>query len=469
MFGLETGPTIVLVLCVLCVCVFEFINGFHDTANAVATVIYTNSLAPRTAVIWSGICNFAGVFAGGITVAMGIISLLPLAALTDQSTAHSLALVLALLLTAIFWNLGTWYLGLPCSSSHTLVGSILGVGIAYALLPGAGQVDINYSKITETSLSLLFSPLLGFGATFLLMRLLRRTVKDPVLFKSPEGADIPPIRIRATLWLTCTAVSFFHGMNDGQKGIGLMMLVLIGVVPAHFALNQEIDPYSVRGDLQQVQTSLARVDTNNVAAEARPRFVAIRRRAAELDSRLPRMARAQATGDTTRAEMIDNFALRRDILLLTSDLKKLPSGIIPSAEQESLSAASKSLRKLTDYAPIWVTLLISVSLGLGTTIGWKRIVKTIGEKIGKSHLTYAQGASAELIAAATIGLSSGFGLPVSTTHVLSSGVAGGMVAEDGSKNLQPKTVRSIAIAWLLTLPVCITVAALLFWLLRWLM
>jgi phosphate/sulfate permease len=122
MFGLETGILILLVFCLLAACVFEFINGFHDTANAVATVIYTKSLKPTQAVVWSGIVNFLGVITGGVGVGMGIVNLLPVELLIDQNVYHAIAMVLALLFSAIIWNFGTWYYGIPSSSSHTLIG-----------------------------------------------------------------------------------------------------------------------------------------------------------------------------------------------------------------------------------------------------------------------------------------------------------------------------------------------------------
>ena len=183
MFELDFAHSALLVICLFAACSFEFVNGFHDTANAVATVIYTNSLKPWAAVIWSGIWNFLGVFAGGIAVAVGIINLLPVETLVDQNIAHSLSMVLALLLTAIFWNLLTWYLGIPCSSSHTLIGSILGVGLAYSLLPEAIGEAVNWTKAKEIGLSLLISPLFGFSMTIILMYLIRSSDEENFLWR----------------------------------------------------------------------------------------------------------------------------------------------------------------------------------------------------------------------------------------------------------------------------------------------
>jgi PiT family inorganic phosphate transporter len=255
-FGLDVGHSILLLLCLLCVCAFEFINGFHDTANAVATVIYTNSMKPWHAVVLSGVLNGLGVFVGGTAVAMGIINMLPVETLVDQNTAHSLGMVGAILLTAIFWNLGTWLLSIPASSSHTLVGSILGVGIAYSLLPGTGEAAVNWQKAGEVGLSLLISPLFGFMLAMALLSLLgwvfRRNTK---LFTAPEGEAPPPMWIRSILISTCGLVSFSHGSNDGQKGIGLMMLILIGIIPAKFALDDRVAKQEVTQTVASIQES----------------------------------------------------------------------------------------------------------------------------------------------------------------------------------------------------------------------
>ena len=227
MFGLDLGLTILLIFCLLAACAFEFINGFHDTANAVATVIYTHSLKPNVAVIWSGIFNFFGVILGGIAVAMGIVNMLPLDALIDQNIYHGVAMILAIILTAIIWNLGTWYYGIPCSSSHTLIGSIFGVGLAYSLIPGVGHVALNWAKIGDMGLSLLISPIFGFGMAMLLMVIIRKFVHKKKLFREPGEKKAPPFWIRGILILTSASVSFAHGSNDGQKGVGLIMIILI--------------------------------------------------------------------------------------------------------------------------------------------------------------------------------------------------------------------------------------------------
>jgi PiT family inorganic phosphate transporter len=467
MFELDLGYSILLILCLIAACGFEFVNGFHDTANAVATVIYTNTLKPWVAVIWSGSWNFLGVFWGGISVAMGIVNLLPVETLVDQNIGHSLAMVMALLATAIFWNLLTWYFGIPCSSSHTLIGSILGVGLAYSLLPEAIGEAVNWGKAQEIGISLLLSPMFGFSVTIILMYFIRvmtrKTAAEEMLFKEPKKNTPPPPIVRGILFLTCTMVSFFHGSNDGQKGVGLVMLVLIGIVPAYFALDSSFDPSQLSDPLKKIELVLSRVDSTVLSASDKKKLSGSLRMNSEMQA---------AFGNISTVEGLPKqkkFELRRDVMLMdryVGSLLKLDEIRLSHVEQDNLKKELKKVRKITDYSPRWVIVMISLSLGLGTMIGWKRIVKTIGEKIGKEHLTYAQGASAEMVASITIGLSSNFGWPVSTTHVLSSGIAGGMVASKGVKNLQPDTVRNILIAWFLTLPVVMLMGGSLFLLFR---
>jgi phosphate/sulfate permease len=467
MFELDLSYSILLVICLIAACGFEFVNGFHDTANAVATVIYTNSLKPWFAVIWSGFFNFLGVMLGGIGVAMAIVNLLPVETLVDQNIAHSVSMVMALLITAIFWNLLTWYFGIPCSSSHTLIGSILGVGLAYSLLPEAVSEAVNWGKAQEIGLSLLVSPLFGFSMTIVLMYLIRSVTKKTSygdsLFKEPKKNQPPPTWIRGILILSCTLVSFFHGQNDGQKGVGLVMLILIGIVPVYFALDNNFSPKKLPTSFTRVEQVISSIDPLTLSAPDREKLA----EANAMNGRLKeRFATLAEISDIPKAE---RFVVRKDIMLMYRHLEtiaKKPEVKLSEHDKKVLKDELKNIRKVTDYSPRWAILMISLSLGLGTMIGWKRIVKTVGEKIGKEHLTYAQGASAELVAASTIGMSSYFGLPVSTTHVLSSGIAGSMVASKGVKNLQHDTVRNILMAWFLTLPVVMIMAGTLFLLFR---
>jgi PiT family inorganic phosphate transporter len=390
--------------------------------------------------------------------------LLPSELLLDTNIYHNVALILALLLTAIIWNLGTWWFGIPCSSSHTLIGSMIGVGLAYSLI----AVDdthsfVNWGKASEIGLSLFLSPVLGFSFAILLMYIMRQVIKNRVIFREPASNAPPPFWIRLILLLTCTGVSFSHGSNDGQKGVGLVMLILIAIVPAYFTIDISKNSTDYKELTSEVITLVKKINPEELTMDERYEYNKSLQFLNEFDSL---MASGRSLKDFSAEEKL---LIRKDMLMLGGAMK-----ILLASKNISLSAVNKvklkktftQLKSITDYAPIWVILMISLSLGLGTMIGWKRIVVTIGEKIGKQHLTYAQGASAEIVAASTIGFSTWLGLPVSTTHVLSSGIAGSMVASKGIKNLQTKTIKNIAIAWLLTLPVCVLVSGLLFLLFR---
>jgi PiT family inorganic phosphate transporter len=419
------------------------------------------------AVIWSGIFNFAGVFFGGIAVAMGIMNLLPISILTDQSTAHSIAMIMSLILTAIIWNLGTWYLGIPCSSSHTLLGSIFGVGIAYGLLPGVAAVALNWGKVKDVGLTLLISPIFGFGLTMGLVLLAKRYIKYNKLFKEPSKKKKPPFWIRLILIGTCTSVSYAHGSNDGQKGVGLMMIILIAILPVQFALNHNKHIENLSAQMNNLEQIAGKIDSKKISSENNASLTVFKETIDTVQSMLAGVPNFASLKKGTHLE------IRKDLMFLSKEGPKLlslePNGaksLLSAVDKDSLKESLKVIKGYVEYVPVWIILIISISLGLGTMIGWKRIVVTIGEKIGKEHLTYAQGASAEIVAASTIAVSTSFGLPVSTTHVLSSGVAGSMVATKGLENLRMKTVKNIMIAWLITLPVTIVLAGGLFLLLR---
>lgn len=467
MFDLDFSYSVLLLLCLAAACGFEFVNGFHDTANAVATVIYTHSMKPWTAVIWSGVWNFLGVTLGGISVAIGIINLLPVESLIDQNIGHSLAMVMALLISAIFWNLITWYFGIPCSSSHTLIGSILGVGIAYSLLPEVASAAVDWGQAKKIGLALLISPAIGFSLTVFLMLLLRvatkKTAYGDSLFKEPKKNSPPPFWIRSILILTCTSVSYSHGSNDGQKGVGLVMLILIGIVPSYFALNSNVRPTELSEPMAKIEHVMGLVDSKPLSHADSVKWAETLALSGKLKNDLASKVSVEGIAHQ------DRFLLRKDILVIDRNVKSLMSRDevrLSDTDENVLRDSANKLRSITDYSPTWVVMMIALSLGLGTMIGWKRIVKTIGEKIGKEHLTYAQGASAELVAASTIGMASEFGWPVSTTQVLSSGIAGSMVASKGVKNLQFETVRNILLAWVLTLPVVMIMSGTLFFLFR---
>ena len=468
MFGLEvsalsTGLYIAFIACLVMVFFFEFVNGFHDTANAVATVIYTKSLQPLQAVAWSGCWNFAGVIFSsylGLEVAMKIANLLPVEAIMTQAPGNSAAMVLAVLLSAIIWNLGTWYLGIPCSSSHALIGSLLGVGLVFSTLPeNATKVGVNWDEATKIGTSLLISPLFGFSMAIVLMYILRSVIRSDdkkALFKEPAADSVPPLWIRAILVTTCTLVSFFHGQNDGQKGIGLLMIALMTFMPLQYSLSPNFDAQKVQNSLTMIQDALPTADVNNQFAPK------------ELNQ-------AKTTIELLKQDIANvgdvksRLSIRKRLNILVKSMKALvdePNIITDKDKRAAIKKEVKGLSLYTHYAPIWCILLVSFALGIGTMIGWKRIVVTIGEKIGKRHMTYAEGATAEIIAAGTIGFASWSGLPVSTTHVLSSGVAGAMVASKGTKNLQKGTITNIVLAWVLTLPATIMISGGLYLLFR---
>jgi len=470
-------PYILLFVALLIALGFEFVNGFHDTANAVATVIYTRALPANIAVVWSGMFNLLGVLLSSGAVAFGIVSLLPVELILQVGSSAGFAMVFALLIAAIIWNVGTWYCGLPASSSHTLIGSIIGVGITNALLRGRdGTSGVDWSQAANIGKALLLSPLFGFALAAILLLALKFVVRNAALYAEPKGDQPPPWWIRGILILTCTLVSFFHGSNDGQKGMGLIMLILIGTVPTAYALNRALPAsqierfvatsraasavverkaagYNVLGDPRPAVTSY--VAQHQINEGTFPSLAVLMRDISDQVSKYGSLAKfpADAVGNTRNDMYLASEAIRY--------LMKDKESELNDEEIATLNAYKGSLDSATKFIPLWVKIAVAIALGLGTMIGWKRIVVTVGEKIGKAHLTYAQGACAEITAAATIAAADVYGLPVSTTHVLSSGIAGTMAA-NGS-GLQWATVRNIALAWVLTLPAAMMLSGFLYW------
>ena len=478
-----TDPTIVtyilLAFAIGLALSFEFVNGFHDTANAVATVIYTHTLKPTPAVVWSGIWNLIGVMTSSGAVAFGVVALLPVDLVLNVGSAAGFAMVFSLLISAIVWNVGTWYLGLPASSSHTLIGSIIGVGLANSLMgPTHSFTDgVNWAKAQDVGIGLLFSPIVGFAAAALLLIVAKIFLRTPELYKAPEGSQPPPLWIRALLMLTCTGVSFAHGSNDGQKGMGLIVLILVGILPGTYALKMSADHQTITSlstSAKQLSAEFAKHSdgvkmtadeasktlSTFIKPEGGPSpsiFAALSVVSGEISNLLANPETFQALPRAERGHV------RTDLYLISKSITKLDKSgklSMDPAVRSSEQTLAKNADQLTNYIPDWVKYAVALSLGLGTMIGYKRIVKTVGEKIGKDHLTYAQGASAEMVAMGTILAADHFGLPISTTHVLSSGVAGTMAANNSG--LQMATVRNILLAWVLTLPVCIFLGALLF-------
>ncbi len=459
-------PFILLFVALLIALGFEFVNGFHDTANAVATVIYTRSLPANIAVVWSGMFNLFGVLWSSGAVAFGIISLLPVELILQVGSSAGFAMVFALLIAAIIWNLGTWYLGLPASSSHTLIGSVIGVGVTNALLHGRnGTSGVDYDQAISIGKALLLSPLFGFALAGILLFAVKFLIPSKELFAEPKGDQPPPPWIRGILILTCTLVSFFHGSNDGQKGMGLIMLILIGVVPTAYALNRSMPASQIAQFEANSQAASAVIAAKaagySVLGDPRPAVTAYVAQHQINEGTYPSLAvlvtdiAKQVSGYGSIAKMpSDSMQNTRNDMYLASEairsLAKDKENDLNAQEVGTLNAYKKSLDGATKFIPGWVKIVVAIALGLGTMVGWKRIVVTVGSKIGKTHLNYAQGACAEITAAATIAAADVYGLPVSTTHVLSSGIAGTMAA-NGS-GLQWATIRNIATAWVLTLP-----------------
>jgi phosphate/sulfate permease len=569
-------PFVLLGVALLIALGFEFVNGFHDTANAVATVIYTHSLDPNIAVVWSGLCNLCGVLVSSGAVAFSVITLLPVELILQVSYGAGFAMVFALLIAAIIWNLSTWWFGLPASSSHTMVGSIIGVGVANQLMNvHSGTSGVDWGQAGKVFEVLLISPIVGFvcaGALLLLSKFFILTQwakhfavlfdanhKKPlwliptvaiagipgayiflwvapmvfglfgtpglavwqpikyftswnppagliatmvlvgiagwylvavfarivienadVLFSAPKGSTPPPWPIRALLIFTCSGVSFAHGSNDGQKGMGLIMLILIGTVPTAYALNHAVTAKDVQAFVTTSQAADQVINkhadqTAVMGADARAtvtQYIATKQlqpdtmlALRELVNDLSNEVSIYKEYKSVPASQQTN--VRNDMYVASEAIRLMLKSGNPNFTKDETTALTKyeaQVNKATKFIPGWVKVAVALALGLGTMVGWKRIVVTVGEKIGKEHLTYAQGACAELVAMGTIMAADNFGLPVSTTHVLNSGVAGTMAAN--RSGLQFSTIRNIAAAWVFTLPVAALLSGSLFWLFR---
>ncbi|UIJ47282.1 inorganic phosphate transporter [Sphingomonas cannabina] len=481
---LAIGVFAFLALALLIALGFEFVNGFHDTANAVATVIYTNSMPAHLAVVWSGFFNFLGVMVSSGAVAYSIITLLPVDLILNVGSSSGFAMIFALLLAAVIWNLATWYVGLPNSSSHTLIGSVLGVGVANQLLAAGskgGTAGVDWSQAYKVLTGLWMAPLIGFGAALLLLLVMRAVLRNPRLYKAPMPNTPPPKGIRGLLIFTCTAVSFAHGSNDGQKGMGLIMLILIGCAPTAYALNRTLPTSATPAFVATANRAAAVFDARangvHVPVEQARAVMTHALQQRKVDSPETFAALAATTRDI--AERVQGYGsiravpasatpnLRNDMYLVL-DTSKLATksgdaaGFGGEPQLKAVKDYQTSLENGTRFIPLWVKITVAIALGLGTMVGWKRIVVTVGEKIGKQHMTYGMGAAAEMVAAGTILAADRFGLPVSTTHILSSGVAGASVASGAG--LQARTIRNLALAWLLTLPAAMALSGFLYWL-----
>ena len=484
--GLDLHTGLLLVLALVFVLFYEAINGFHDTANAVATVIYTRAMRSQLAVAMAAIFNFLGVLLGGLSVAYAIVHMLPTDLLLNMGSAHGLAMVFSMLLAAIIWNLGTWYFGQPASSSHTLIGAIIGIGLTNALMTGTSVVEaLNIPKVINIFGSLIISPIVGLvvagGLIFLLRRYWSGTKKRARIHLTPaerekkDGKKKPPFWTRIALIISAIGVAFSHGANDGQKGIGLVMLVLIGVAPAGFVVNMNASGYEItrtRDAVNNVETFFQQrpellLKVANNAEKLTPEALAAVEFHCHPTNTLNALDRTKAM--LANIESYDKLSVEqrgqlRRIMLCISDttdkVAKMPE--VNADDQRLLKKLKTDMLSTIEYAPVWIIMAVALALGCGTMIGWRRVATTIGEKIGKKGMTYAQGMAAQMTSAVSIGLASYTGMPVSTTHVLSSSVAGTMVVDGGG--LQRKTVTNILMAWVFTLPASIILSGVLYWL-----
>jgi PiT family inorganic phosphate transporter len=453
-----------LIFALAMVIMFEATNGFHDAANAVATVIYTKSLQAGQAVVLSGIMNFIGVMVGGIAVAYAVVELLPAEVLSPPDGGPAVAMLVSLFVAALSWNIGTWWFALPNSSSHCLIGALIGVAVGNSFVHSRSVSDgVHWAQLWKVLEALAISPLLGFILAGALYFLCRKSLHDPHLYE-PAGDQPPVWWMRGILILTCSGVSFAHGTNDGQKSIGLIMLTIIGIFPATYALNPQSHSTlpELASTMHQAQPLITRYgdDEKQVALQAIDSISKVAAEPGADSAPTPRRLEVGPTSDGAKRRT----SIRDDVYQVISQLKHAEEskGISPE-DKKSAQGLAKQLGAAVEYAPLWVRLLSALCLGIGTMIGYKRIVKTLGERLGNVHLTPAQGASAEVVSAILIGTAGFTGLPVSTTHIVTSGIAGTMVTSGAG--LKYGIISRIVIAWLITLPVTICIAAGLYYLL----
>ncbi|QCI16228.1 inorganic phosphate transporter [Buchnera aphidicola] len=475
----DLNHSLLVFLALLFILFYEAINGFHDTANAVSTLIYTRAMSAYTSVIMSGVFNFLGVLLGGLTVAYAIVHLLPNDLLLNATSKNALAMIFSMLLAAIIWNLSTWYFCLPASSSHALIGAIIGIGLTNAIITNSSLVNaLNIPKMTNVFLSLILSPVIGLIIAGSLIFLLRHYLKDnktfhrihmtPLERKKVDGKKRPPFLIRIALILSSIGVSYAHGANDGQKGIGLIMLVLISIMPASFSVNLNADKKEI-------------IDTKNVLNNLEKYYLQHILNTSDKNYKNNKIYHSIITDqffhtikDIKKAKLLlknifnyntlsikKRLELRHFLLCISDAIDHIINdNHINIQDKHFLKKNKEIILNTIEYAPMWIILIVALSLSIGTMIGWKRIVVTIGEKIGKKSMTYAQAMSAQITASISIGIASYTGIPVSTTHILSSSVAGTMLIDgDG---IQIKTIKNIALAWILTLPVSILLSSVLY-------
>jgi len=447
--NLPHAATLTLLVVFALIVLQEAVNGFHDAANAVATVIYSNSMRPARAIAMSAVMNFLGVMLGGTAVAFSIVFLLPKEMIAGINTIDDAALMLALIGTAVVWNLATWYYGIPNSTTHTYIGAVTGVSMAHALLIGAPLADhLNLHEGRKILLTLLVSPLFGFGLAWLFYKLIRAALRDPAIFRPHEPGTVPPPAMRAGLVLGAAGVSFLHGSNDGQKSIGLMLMALMGLAPGVFA----IDPVQ---DVSSYQRSLAVITELHEVVDAHEGDPAVPRASEYLAELAHLRAVAEQDLQGRPVSEAERIRFRSEILDLHQSLGRAlddPAldAILSHDEIARLEDAYDAMSRLIEHVPSWLVLLSALALGCGTMVGYRRIVETLGEKMGEKHMSPAQGLAAQAAAMAAIGAADFGGVPVSTTHVLTSGVAG--TVKSAGDRVQMAMLSRILIAWVTTLP-----------------
>jgi PiT family inorganic phosphate transporter len=450
-----------LVACFVLVLAFEATNGFHDTSNAVATVIYTNALKPVPAVIWSGLLNFVGVLVGGIAVAYALVEILPPDTLTPPDGSPAVPMLVSIFASALFWNVLTWYFGIPNSSSHCIIGALVGVAAGDAILRarGLGQ-GVDWNQIFTVLKALAISPILGFIGAGGLYAALRLVVRRGHLLEPPKEGEAPVWWLRGLLILTCTSVSFSHGTNDGQKSIGLIMLTIIGLMPATYALNPEV-PHQLATLSQNATAAMPLIQRygDDVKADALRAAAALQKAGPSIPSQASPVSPGDSAPNTaTRSQ------LRGDVYYVLSELKHVgESSTAPAGDRAAAKRLLHDMGPPVQYAPFWVRMLSALCLGAGTMVGYKRVVSTLGERLGKEHMTPGQGASAELVGSILIGTAGFTGLPVSTTHIITSGIAGTMVT--GGQGVHGNMLTRIALAWVFTLPATMLISGALFYVL----
>lgn len=484
-FNTDFYTSLILIIALIFVLLYEVINGFHDTANAVATVIYTHAIKSNSAVLLAGIFNFFGVLLGGLSVAYTIVHLIPID-LVNNTESKGLVMIFAILCASIIWNLSTWYFGLPASSSHTLIGAIIGVCIINAILNKKFILDsLNFSKMIEIIASLLLSPIFGLIISGLLIFLMRKYLsiheKYKIIHMSPnshkkiKNKEKPPFWIRFFLIVSAIGVSYSHGANDGQKGIGLIMLVLVIIIPSNFIINMNSSVYDIQQTRNAVNYLNQYYNYNSINNKNLYKNQINNKKNFSLnESKLFFCNKNEIINIFKQAQSLLNNVVNfndlnylqrkkiHNLLICISDFveKTITLKNLDKEEKLLLNNLKKDILNTIEYAPMWIIVAVALSLSLGTVIGWKRIAVTIGEKIGKKEMTYAQGLSAQTTSAISIGLASYIGMPVSTPYIMSSSLTGAILADGGE--VQYKTIRSIMFAWLFTLPISMIMSGILF-------